>query len=200
VVSGHSGRRSAGAAGRPRDEAIDHAVLTAARRHLALHGYEAMSVVAVAAEAGTTRQALYRRWPTKADLATAAIASLADTTRPAATHDPFDDLIAELDAFQRGVTRPDGVSMVGTMLLGTTDTELRRLYRRRIVRPRRARLRAILERAVEAGLLDPTADLDIAVTMMTGSWYARALATDEVPAQWAERVATLIWRALGGVR
>ena len=33
------------------------------------NGYDAMSVVAVAADAGTTRQAVYRRWPTKADLA-----------------------------------------------------------------------------------------------------------------------------------
>ena len=32
-------------------------------------GYEAMSVAAVAEEAGTTRPALYRRWATKADLA-----------------------------------------------------------------------------------------------------------------------------------
>jgi AcrR family transcriptional regulator len=63
-------------AGRPRDQSIDRRVLDVARRHLALHGYESMSVLAIADAAGTTRQAVYRRWPTKADLATAAIASM----------------------------------------------------------------------------------------------------------------------------
>ena len=43
-------------------------MLKAAARHLAAYGYEAMSVAAVAEEAGTTRQALYRRWTGKADL------------------------------------------------------------------------------------------------------------------------------------
>jgi len=36
-----------------------------------------MSLAAVAQEAGTTRQALYRRWPTKASLAAAAVAAAA---------------------------------------------------------------------------------------------------------------------------
>lgn len=41
-------------------------------------GYESMSLAAVAHEARTTRQALYRRWPTKADLAAAAVQDLAE--------------------------------------------------------------------------------------------------------------------------
>jgi AcrR family transcriptional regulator len=184
--------------GRPRDATIDHAVLAAARRHLAQRGYDAMSVAAVATAAGTTRQALYRRWPTKADLATAAIAALADTAAAAPSDDPFTDLVAELSSFQEGVSRRDGVSMVGTMLQDTTDRDLRRLYRQRVVQPRRARLRAILERAIASGALDADADLEVTVAMLTGSWYARALAGDRVPDRWAQRTATLAWRALGG--
>src|SRR5262249_56124024 len=49
--------------GRARDPGIDTRVLAVAHRHLSALGYEAMSVAAVAQEAGTTRQALYRRWP-----------------------------------------------------------------------------------------------------------------------------------------
>ncbi len=37
-----------------------------------------MSVAAVAEEAGTTRQAVYRRWPSKAELGAAAMAAFAD--------------------------------------------------------------------------------------------------------------------------
>jgi AcrR family transcriptional regulator len=53
-------RRSPGSprAGRSRDASIDDRVLAAAARQLAASGYEALSVAAVADEAGTTRQAL----------------------------------------------------------------------------------------------------------------------------------------------
>jgi AcrR family transcriptional regulator len=185
-------------AGRPRDSEIDRRVLEAARRLLAAHGYEALSVSRVAQEAGTTRQALYRRWSTKADLATAAIAALSEASERPPTDDPFAELVAELEAYRRGVGRPDGVSMVGTMLLRSTDPALVALYRERIVAPRRARLRGILERACAAGHLPADADLELVVPMLTGSWYALALAGGRPPADWPDRVARLAWRAAGG--
>jgi AcrR family transcriptional regulator len=191
-------RPDAPRAGRPRDDEIDRRVLDQVRRQLADAGYEALSVAAVAAAAGTTRAAIYRRWPDKADLATAAIAALPEAAAQPPHDHPFDDLVAELDAFRRGVVRPDGLPMVGTMLLGTAEPVLVDRYRERIVRPRRARLRAILERARDDGALDEHADLELAVTMCTGSWYAAALAGVSPPADWPRRVATLVWRACGG--
>lgn len=185
--------------GRPRDIDIDRRVLDVARQHLAERGYEAMSLVAVAAEAGTTRQALYRRWHTKADLAAAAVASLVpDEERHGAGADPFTDLVAALKSFQQSVNRPDGLSMVGTMLHHATDADLVRIYRQRVVAPRRKELKAVLQRAQAAGVIDAGADVDIAVAMLTGNWYARALGGEAVPSRWAVRTARLVWRALGG--
>jgi AcrR family transcriptional regulator len=184
--------------GRPRDRTIDGRVLAAARDHLAGFGYEALSISAVAAAAGTTRQAVYRRWPSKADLATAAIAALSEAGEREPTEDPFADLVTELEAFREGISRPDGVSMVGTMLLRSTDPELRELFRERIVRPRRARLREILVRGQRAGILDENGDVELAVAMLTGSWYAGALSGDPAPPDWARRAATVVWRGLGG--
>lgn len=186
------------AAGRPRDASIDERVLAVTAAHLARSGYEAMSLVTVAEEAGTTRQAVYRRWPSKADLATAAIAALAEADERRPTDDAYADLVHELRSFQRGITRPDGLSMVGTMLNSGTDPALVELYRRRVVAPRRAALRRILERARAEGRIDHDADVATAVTMLTGSWYARALAGDPVPRGWADRTARLVWRGLGG--
>lgn len=185
-------------AGRPRDRSIDRRVLAEVRRRLADGGYESLSVAAVAAAAGTTRAAIYRRWPDKADLATAAIADLPEAGPQQVTEDVYADLVAELAAFQRGVSRPDGLPMVGTMLLGSTDALLVERYRERVVRPRRARLCRILERGLVDGALDDHADLDLAVTLCTGSWYAAALAGVAPPADWAERVAALVWRSCGG--
>jgi AcrR family transcriptional regulator len=183
--------------GRPRDPDIDTAVLAAAQRHLAVYGYDAMSVVAVAEEAGTTRQALYRRWPTKADLATAAIASIAQAAERPDTDDPYADLVTELVAFHTGVTRPNGINLAGSMLQDAADDRLRSLYRERIVKPRRTRLRHILQRAVDLGLASPDADIDYAVATCTGTLYALQLAGQPLPKTWPHRTAALVWRAIG---
>jgi len=50
-------------AGRPRDPRIELSALTAARELLAESGYPAITMAAVAERAGTTKAALYRRWP-----------------------------------------------------------------------------------------------------------------------------------------
>jgi AcrR family transcriptional regulator len=190
----------AAAKGRPRDASIDESVLATTVRHLARFGYEAMSVAAVADEAGTTRQAVYRRWPAKGDLATAAIASLSRADERIPTEDPFADLVRELESFQAGVSRPNGIQMVGLMLLGSTDPGLVRLYRERIVAPRRVRLLEILRRAVASGQLPAGADLDLATNALVGSWYARELAGAEPSADWAARSARLIWDGLASSR
>lgn len=56
------------AAGRPRDERIDDAVRQATVELLERVGYLQLSIGAIAARAGTTKPAVYRRWPTKAHL------------------------------------------------------------------------------------------------------------------------------------
>jgi AcrR family transcriptional regulator len=157
-----------------------------------------MSVAAVATEAQTTRQALYRRCPTKASLASAAVRAAEDAGPELSSEDLLRDLIAELADFQRGVSRPGRLSLVGTMLQDSTDSELRARYQQRVIARRRRRIRTILERAQQLDLIDPNADLDIAITLPTGSWYARALAGQPPPRRWPDRTARLIWRAVGG--
>jgi AcrR family transcriptional regulator len=187
-----------GPRGRPRDPDIDARILAVASKHLSAYGYEAMSLAAVAEEAGTTRQALYRRWPTKASLAEAALHAAAEIGPLAASDDPLRDLEAELADFQRGVSRPGRLSLVGTMLQDSTAPDVRARYQARVVAPRRRRIREILVRAQRLGLIDADADLEVAVTLATGSWYARALAGSPPPPDWPARTAALVWRAVGG--
>ncbi len=187
--------------GRDRDPDIDVRILAVANQHLASHGYEAMSLTAIAHEARTTRQALYRRWPTKASLAADALTALTvagDDADAANSEGPLADLTAELTNFAHGVSRPGRLSLVGTMLQDGTALEALTCYRTQVVAPRRGRIRAILEQARHLGLIDPNADLDVAVTMCTGSWYAQALTGTPPPANWPTRTAALVWRAVGG--
>jgi len=64
---------SARSPGRPRDAALDGAILAAAVRHLGERGYAGMSIEGVAAAAGTTPPSLRRRYRDKLELAVAGI-------------------------------------------------------------------------------------------------------------------------------
>lgn len=55
-------------AGRPRDPRIDRAVLIATADLVRSLGYAEVTMTAIAERAGTTKPALYRRWPSKAHL------------------------------------------------------------------------------------------------------------------------------------
>ena len=185
-------------AGRPRDADIDAAVLAATRQHLAVHGLAGLSIAAVADDAGTTRPSLYRRWPTKLSLAVAAVADLAEIDHPAPTDDPFEDLVAELEHFRHCITDASALALAGVMLQDGVDPEFQRQYREHLVKPRRARIRACLERGILDGQLDPEADVTVAATFPTGSWYSFAIGGAKPPRDWARRSATLMWLACEG--
>jgi AcrR family transcriptional regulator len=193
-----SPRTASPAVGRPRDAAIDELVLDETLRQLARDGFAGLSLAAVAAGAGTSRPAIYRRWPNKEALVVDAIARLAQVEAPQRAGEPFLDLVAELEHFRHCITMAASLPVAGLMLGDGVDAEVRAHYRSAIVAPRRTRIRACLQAAVERGELDPDADLQVAATFLTGSWYAMALAGASPPRDWAKRTARLVWRACGG--
>lgn len=62
-------------AGRPRDGRLDRAILEVTERLLMTEGYDDLTIEAVAEQAGVSRPTVYRRWPDKAHLVLAAVAS-----------------------------------------------------------------------------------------------------------------------------
>ena len=181
--------------GRPRDAAIDDEVLEAALAELGARGYSGFSLAAVAEAAGTTRPAIYRRWSDKTALVVDAVARLAEATPPEVTGDARADLVAELEDFRHCISETGALPLAGLMLTDDLDPAVRETYLERVVAPRRGRIRAILERAVSARELSGGADLDVAGSFLTGSWYSFHVASRPVPPDWAERVAALVWAA-----
>jgi len=55
-------------AGRPRNPSIDEAVLRAAAELVVEVGYADLTIAAIAERAGTSKPAIYRRWPSKVHL------------------------------------------------------------------------------------------------------------------------------------
>jgi AcrR family transcriptional regulator len=78
--------------GRPRDRRIDGAVLAATVALLGETGYAALSVDAIARRAGTSKPAIYRRWPSKAHLVHEAVFPIGRETDLPATGSLDDDV------------------------------------------------------------------------------------------------------------
>jgi len=78
--------------GRPRDPRIDGAVLDATVELLGETDYASLSVDAIAKRAGTSKPAIYRRWPSKAHLVHEAVFKAGEATELPDTGNMLDDV------------------------------------------------------------------------------------------------------------
>jgi hypothetical protein len=89
------------------------------------------------------------------------------------------------------------LAIVGSLLARQGEhPEMLEGFRERVIRPARRRVRAGLERAAAAGLVRPDADLDAAVAMLLGAYFAESLAGRDTGGDWPERVVAELWVAL----
>jgi AcrR family transcriptional regulator len=177
-------------AGRPRDPALDQAILSAAGRQLGELGYARMSLESVAAAAGTTVPTLRRRYAGKAELAAAVIGSLRVQDPPAGAPTPRAHALAILENFLDNLRAIPALAILGSLLAEEErHPELLQLFKTRLAEPRRA----LLRQALAAGDLPEPADLDALTSMLIGSFYGRYLTVDGIPGDWPDRVLSTIW-------
>jgi AcrR family transcriptional regulator len=156
-----------------------------------------MSVDNVAAEAGVSKPTIYRRWPGKAELATAAVRTIQIAEPAVNTGSTEGDLRAALENMQRSLLRPNGMSLIGTVLAEEAHTpELLALFRERLVGPRRRQLKEILERAKARRELRRSVDPETVASLLVGAFYARYLAASEVPGGFAGEIVDLVWTGI----
>jgi AcrR family transcriptional regulator len=86
------------------------------------------------------------------------------------------------------------IEVLGGLLADREDPTALALHRERVIEPRRAYARALLEQARDSGELDPKADLDLALDMLTGVVIARAVGGRDLEPGWARRALDLVWR------
>lgn len=180
--------------GRPRDPALDSAVLAAAERLLREGGYAGMSLEAVAAAAGTTVPAVRRRHRDRAALAAAVVDSLRVEPLPMAAGAPRAAVLAVLENFRRNLGRPGSLALLGTLLAEEErHPELIERFRARLVRPRRELLRRTLTAGKAAGDLPARTEVDAVVNLLIGSFYARYVSSGSIPRDWPRRVLDEVW-------
>src|SRR6185369_4153415 len=119
------------------------------------------------------------RWPSKVDLATAAVTSLHVDQPEATVGDVRQDLIAHVRRVQR-VIETVGIGLTGTVLAEKeSNPALIAAFRERAVRPSRQRARRILQAGIRQGVIRADVDVNAAVDMLVGALYAVYLAGDE---------------------
>jgi AcrR family transcriptional regulator len=160
------------AAGRPRDPRVDAAILGATLRELADTGYTRLSIDAVARRAGVSRPAIYRRWPSKAQLVHEAVfpgTTIADLPIP---HGP--DFAADVGTMLRQaisyLSRPEVLAAApGPMAEFGTDPGLHQLMAARLEDQLRAGLARRVEAAIAAGEAAPGTDAGLLLDVITGT-------------------------------
>ena len=185
------------ARGRPRSAEADQAILEAAAEVLYAEGYARMSMESVAEAAGVGKTTVYRRYKDKADLVTAALQQLTPVPEPPDSGDTRADILLMLQRFQRSKEKIQDLRLLGTLWSEEErNPDLVRLFRERVIGPRRKMMIETLERGKERGELREDFDPELVTEMMVGSHFARQFSGRKIPRDWAEKVVAQIWPAL----
>ena len=164
--------------GRPRDERADRAILRATLELMAETGAHELRMDDVARRAGVGKATIYRRYRSKGELITAAIAGLVSEITIPDTGATRTDLRAlmrgAVEVYRGSLEAAVMPSLVEAM---SRDVELARLVREELLTRRRAALQEVLERGIERGDLQRDLDLDLALDVFGGPLFYRLLIT-----------------------
>ena len=162
--------------GRRRNDAAREAILDATFRLLSGPGTGAVTIDAIAAEAGVGRQTIYRWWPSKGAVVADALARHAGVVVPERDTGSFtEDLVAFLTSTFAGLQDPGLAGRLRQIVAEAQHDEHVARVLADFTAVRRAALRALLERGRTAGNLAADADLDMLVDMAYGVLYYRLL-------------------------
>jgi len=164
-----------GIRGRPRSDRVHRAILDAARELLIRDGFTRLRLEHVAAAAGVGKATIYRRWPTKEDLAQALLQDLAS---PHIAIDDVGDTRAEMLAAVTNPMRAITDTNFGPVILALMsqiagNPKLGDPFRQTVVQARRDAVAEMVARGIARGDLCPDADPDVATELLVGPVYFR---------------------------
>jgi AcrR family transcriptional regulator len=137
---------------RRRGDALVDAIIEATMSELATHGYDGLSIERVAELAQTGKASIYRRWPTKQELALDAIeAHMPSLGAPPDTGSVRGDLLVLLRRIAKHMNSPAGGVMRSCMTDLKSHVELAGAIRERLMPPRVQVMLDILRRGVARG-------------------------------------------------
>ena len=189
--------------GRPRDPALDEAIIKATRRRLVLDGYRAMNLGDIAADAGVTRPTLYRRWRGKFALVMDALDYGFRAQRdsyPTTNMEGLPPRAALTEAVRRldpCYFNPDAMMLMGNFMAETVRTpELLEMLREHAVEPRVQLVEGVLRSLQERGAVKSDIDIHAIASMCFGSYFAEYFRGNDDRSGLAEKVVAALWPAI----
>jgi AcrR family transcriptional regulator len=175
---------------------VDSAILDAALALIAEHGVESLRVDDVAERAGVGKATIYRRYRSKDELVTAAVAALVGEIAIPDTGSTEADLLALMrDAvkiYGRAPTAQAMQALIGAM---NRDPALALATREGFLAARRGALRTVIERGIDRGDLRTDLDVELALDVLGGPLFYRLLVTGgPIDAKLARGVVDLLLR------
>ncbi len=185
--------------GRPRNPRIDGAVLRATVDLLSETGYGELSVDAIARRAGTSKPAIYRRWPSKAHLVHEAVFPINSGTDLPDTGSLADDVREMVQRTVAVLTTPAARAalpgLVGEM---AADLTLHAALLQRFGGILSRGLTERLSEALQRNEIRPDVTAAEVTEALAGITFLALLTRGPALDQdWVERTATLILRGIG---
>ncbi|MFI5612661.1 TetR/AcrR family transcriptional regulator [Amycolatopsis sp. NPDC051903] len=184
--------------GRPRDAALDEAIILATRRRLVLDGYSRMTIGDIAADAKVSRPTLYRRWSTKFELTVDALDYGFRKQRDSYELDlsglePREAFVEAVHRLDPTYFNPDAMILMGNFAGEAIRTpELLEILRKHAVEPRVELVESVLTQLQERGAVHDDIDKHTIASMCFGSYFA-AFHRGESMAEIPEAVVSVLW-------
>lgn len=184
------------ALGRPREARADRAILKAALELIAEQGVHDLRMDDVADRAGVGKATIYRRYRSKDELVTAAVAAVVGEISVPDTGSTRNDLTALMNDAVAVYSKPVAADAMPALVSAMhRDPELARAIRQGFLAARREALQEVLLRGVQRGDLAPGLDLELALDVLGGPLFYRLLVTGgPIDERLAEGVTDLILR------
>ncbi|MDQ0381567.1 TetR/AcrR family transcriptional regulator [Amycolatopsis thermophila] len=191
--------------GRPRDAALDEAIILATRARLVRDGYSQMAIGDIAADAGVSRPTLYRRWDNKFDLVVDALDYGFRKQRDMYTLDlselePREALAEAVRRLDPAYYNPDAMVLMGNFAGEAIRTPgLLEILRRHAVEPRVSLVERVLTELQDRGAIRDDIDKHTIATMCFGSYFAAFYRGDR-PKDIPGAVVSVLWSAIATSR
>ncbi|HEY1731511.1 MAG TPA: TetR/AcrR family transcriptional regulator [Terriglobales bacterium] len=180
--------------GRPRNERSRQAILRSTLKLLRRHGFAALSIEAVAADAHVGKATVYRWWPTKGALVVDAFSSSIENE----LHFPDsgsvrEDMRVQMNQYLEVLRSRSGRIIAGVIAAGQSDPSLMEEFRARFLRPRRQEAYRTLQRGIDRKELPRDLDLDLVLDLLYGGIYMRFLIRhDELNEGYVDEVCRIV--------
>ncbi|SNT54173.1 transcriptional regulator, TetR family [Streptosporangium subroseum] len=184
--------------GRPRDAALDEAIILATRDRLVRDGYSKMTIGDIVSDAKVTRPTLYRRWRNKFELVVDALdygfRKQSDMyTVDLSQLEPLDALVEAVRRVDPAYYNPDAMVLMGNFAGEAFRTpDLLEILRKHAVEPRVTLIEKVLSELQERRAVSADIDTHTIATMCFGSYFA-AFYRGEQQKDLPEHVVAVLW-------